>query len=122
MVFDGMNAKGSPLANRNNRSNKNRRHVLTNDILDDLRWELRLIDKTIAALSRLSTLRSKRAAVKCCDTYKQRAARDMNRPERQFDSLALVRDCERGVCDDGPVYAQPRRVKKLVRARGDSLG
>jgi hypothetical protein len=57
MVVDGMNANGSRFANRKNRSDKSLEHVLANEMLDALRWELRLIDKTIAALTKLSRLR-----------------------------------------------------------------
>jgi hypothetical protein len=64
MVVDGAKAKGSPYANRKNRSDKRRRHVFTNDRLGDLRWELLLIDKTIAALTRLDRLRSQSRSAK----------------------------------------------------------
>jgi len=58
MVVDRTKAKGSRSATRKKRSDKSRRHVTTNEMLEDLRWKLRLIDKTIAALTRLSRLRS----------------------------------------------------------------
>lgn len=64
MVVDGANAKGSPFANKKNKSDKSRRHVLTNQTLDDLRRELRLIDKAIAALINLSRLRQPRRGAK----------------------------------------------------------
>ena len=56
-MIDGRKAKGALDANRKNKSRKARRSFFTNDMIAELRKELRLIDKTIAALTKLSRLR-----------------------------------------------------------------
>ena len=61
-VSEGRKAKGSSDANRNERLVKDRRSLFKNDMTDELRRELRLIDKTIAALIRLSVLRQTKRA------------------------------------------------------------
>jgi hypothetical protein len=57
MVIDGKNPPRSSDSKRKNRAGKTWRQVFKNDMLDELRRELRLIDKTIAVLIRLSRLR-----------------------------------------------------------------
>lgn len=56
-MIDNSKSKGSLDANRKNKSRKARRSFFTNDMIAELRKELRLIDKTIAALTKLSRLR-----------------------------------------------------------------
>ena len=56
-MIDNRRSKGSLDANRKNKSRKARRSFFTNDMIAELRKELRLIDKTIAALTKLSRLR-----------------------------------------------------------------
>ena len=63
-VSEGRKAKGSSDANRNERPVKDRRSLFKNDRIDGLRRELRLIDKTIAALARLSVLRQTKEGAK----------------------------------------------------------
>ena len=60
-MIDGRKAKGSLDANRKNKSRKARRSFLRNDMIDELRQELRLIDKAIAALIKLSRLRQQQS-------------------------------------------------------------
>lgn len=52
-MIDARRAKGRSDANRKNRSAKSRRRSPTNKMIGELRGELRLIDRTIAALTRL---------------------------------------------------------------------
>jgi hypothetical protein len=63
-VSEGRKAKGSSDVNRIERPAKDRRSLFKfkNDRIDGLRRELRLIDKTIAALIRLSALRQTKRA------------------------------------------------------------
>ena len=63
-VSEGGKAKGSWDANRNKRPVKDRRSFFKNDMIHELRRELRLIDRTIAALTRFSCLRQKRRGAK----------------------------------------------------------
>jgi len=58
-VIDGRKAKASLDANRKNKSRKAPRSFFTNDMIAELRKELRLIDKTIASLTKLSRLRQR---------------------------------------------------------------
>ena len=55
-MTDGRKAKESLDANSQNRSRKSRQRLVTNEMIDELRRELRLIDKALAALIKLSRL------------------------------------------------------------------
>ncbi len=56
-MMDGRKAKKTSDASRKNRSRKSRQGLVANDVIDELRRELRLIDKALAALTKLSRLR-----------------------------------------------------------------
>lgn len=56
-MIDRRKAKGSLDANRKNKSRKARQSFFKNDMIVELRKELRLIDKAVAALTKLSRLR-----------------------------------------------------------------
>jgi hypothetical protein len=76
-VSEGRKAKGSSDANRNERPVKDRRSLFKNDMIDGLRRELRLIDKTIAALARLSVLRQTKRARNDTALIKRRHLRSL---------------------------------------------
>ena len=61
-MINGRKAKGSLDAGRNG-SGKSRRPLFMNDMIDELDEELRLVDKTIAALTTLSRLRQPRPKI-----------------------------------------------------------
>jgi len=56
-VIDSKKAKRSLEVNRKNKSRKARQSFFRNDMIVELRKELRLIDKAVAALTKLSRLR-----------------------------------------------------------------
>jgi hypothetical protein len=56
-VIDGKKAKGSLDANRKDKTRKARQSFPRNEMIGELRKELRLIDKAVAALTKLSRLR-----------------------------------------------------------------
>ena len=56
-MIDRRKAKGSLDANRKNKSRRARRSFPRNEMIGELRKELRLIDKAVAALTKLSRLR-----------------------------------------------------------------
>ena len=56
-MSNGRKFKKSLATNRKNRSRKSHRRLVTNDLIDELVRELRLIDKALAALTKLHRLR-----------------------------------------------------------------
>ena len=57
MVINRKNVKGSSGYNKKNKTGKGSRRLPTDELIRELREELRLIDRTIAALTRLFKLR-----------------------------------------------------------------
>jgi hypothetical protein len=55
--IDGKRAKEALDAKRKKRSRKRRQSLITNEMIEKLRKELRLIDKTLTALTKLARLR-----------------------------------------------------------------
>jgi hypothetical protein len=58
-MSDRRRAKASSNANKRNGSRKSNQKLFVNDTIDELRKELGMIDKTIAALIRLAALRER---------------------------------------------------------------